>query len=87
MTSHMMWEQKLVTQTFKTVIMNTFIAWRMKEKRRFLTSALVFQNLGMFRHSLNTVQSFAEFTFDASLDLFDYASLLQRQIERDGQSA
>lgn len=80
-TSHLKWEQKIVTQVIKTVLVNSFISWRIYEQRQLLQSSQTFQSLDSFRHSLNTVQSLPDFIFDSCLELLDYSCALQRQLE------
>lgn len=71
--SHFAWEQKLLTQTLKCLVVNAFISWRMYERRDLLTESSSFGCLDRFRNSVNKVQSQPDFILDAALDLLSYA--------------
>ncbi|PXF43106.1 hypothetical protein BWQ96_07140 [Gracilariopsis chorda] len=75
-TSAMKWEQKVVTQTLKTLSVNAFISWRMSQKRDLLQSKETFRSLKSYRQALNGIQSLAEFVHDASKELIVYAQSL-----------
>lgn len=79
-TSSLPWEQKLVTQTLKTLFVNAFITWRMYEKRDLLQSLSSFRSLDSFRHSLNAVQSLADFSLDCTRELLAYADRIERDV-------
>lgn len=80
-TSSLQWEQKIVTQTLKTIFINAFIAWRMCQKRSRLESKESFESLEKFRHSLNCVQSLADFSFDCAQGLLMYADQIELQTQ------
>ncbi|PXF43989.1 hypothetical protein BWQ96_06222 [Gracilariopsis chorda] len=75
-TSAMKWEQKVVTQTLKTLSVNAFISWRMSQKRDLLQSKETFRSLKSYRQALNGIQSLADFVHDASKELIFYAQSL-----------
>jgi YqaJ-like viral recombinase domain len=77
-TSSLKWEQKVVTQTIKTLAVNSFVAWRMRQKRSLLESKESFQNVEYYRGCLNAVQSLADFVLDASKELAQRADTLER---------
>ena len=77
-TSSLRWEQKLVTQTFKTLRVNAFIAWRMSVKRELLASHSRFGGLDRYRQVLNSVQYLADFSLDASRELLSFANKLAK---------
>ena len=77
-TSSLKWEQKIVSQTLKTLAINAFIAWRMAEKESLLQSKEAFGSLEKFRASLNKVQSLADFIHDVSRELLAHAEILKR---------
>ncbi|PXF43292.1 hypothetical protein BWQ96_06931 [Gracilariopsis chorda] len=72
----MKWEQKVVTQTLKTLSVNAFISWRMSQKRDLLQSKETFRSLKSYRQALNGIQSLADFVHDASKELIVYAQSL-----------
>lgn len=72
-TSHLQWEQKLVSQVLKTVSINAFIAWRIFERRDLLQNLGEFKSLERYRNALNKVQSTADFMLDSALDLLAHA--------------
>ena len=71
------WEQKIVSQTIKTLAVNSFIAWRMTQKRNLLESRVSFQGLNSYRNSLNTLESLADFIYEASRELLNYAQFTE----------
>lgn len=75
-TSHLAWEQKLVSQVLKTVSLNAFFAWRIFERRDLLLTMEDFKNLECFRNAVNKVQSTADFMLDAALEILAHASAL-----------
>lgn len=80
-TSSLKWEQKLVSQTFKTLLVNTFYAWQMMTKRSLLDTKEGFQSLNHFRARLNAVQSLSEFILDSAQELLVYAGELRMATE------
>lgn len=84
-TSHLKWEQKIVSQVLKTLAVNSFVGWRMAERGDLIESSAAFRSLDDYRHSLNCVQSLADFTFDLSKELLVYADDLTRpDVDDDG---
>lgn len=77
-TSSLQWEQKLVSQTLKSIAVNAFIAWRMAQKKELLISKEAFGSLDSYRDALNHVQPLADFIFDASQELLIYANKLEK---------
>lgn len=71
--SHFKWEQKLVSQTIKTLAINAFITWRMFERQDLLESAETFCSLDSYRNVLNKVQATTDFMFHAATELLSYA--------------
>lgn len=76
-TSSLKWEQKVVSQTIKTLAINAFIAWRMDQKKELLETKETFQSLNFYRRSLNEVESLADFTYEVSRELLNYAKSLE----------
>lgn len=56
-TSCLAWEQKIVCQTFKTLVVNAFIGYRMSMRREIVQSAESFGNLEKYRDRLNKVRA------------------------------
>ena len=81
-TSSLKWEQKVVTQTLKTLAVNAFVAWRMRQKKSLLENKESFQNLEYYRGCLNAVQSLADFVLDASRELIERADVREMEIHR-----
>jgi transposase-like protein len=77
-TSSLKWEQKIVSQTFKTLTVNSFISWRITENKRSLENKDTFKGLDHFRGTLNTLQSLSDFALDAAVELLEYAEKLQK---------
>ena len=77
------WEQKVVTHTFKTILVNSFIAWRMLHKEDLLGTRDSFGDLEKYRQKLNRVQCMTDFALDTALELLQYADELS-QAECDG---
>lgn len=67
--SHLSWEQKPVLKVLKIVAVNSFIAWRIFERREIQQSQFEVKCSDTYRKSLNKVSSTADFMFDAALDL------------------
>lgn len=88
-TSALSWEQKLVTQTLKTLLINAFkriiITWRISERRSLLQNKQAFGKLDTFRHNLNSTQSLADFTIDAAREMLVYADEVQKVHQRNIQ--
>lgn len=82
-TSHLKWEQKIVSQTLKTVAINAFLAWRMFKRQEILQSDTELKSLESFRNSLNRVQATADFMSDIATDLLNYASTLHDDENRN----
>lgn len=72
-TSSLAWEQKIVLQTLKTLVVNAFLAWRMSQRRDLLKSSDVFRGVEQFRSALNNVQSYGDFVHDLAPELLRYA--------------
>ena len=64
-----------MTQTFKTLAINSFIARRMEQKKDLLESRQAFQSLTSYWHSFNPVQSLADFGYEVSRELLISQSL------------
>lgn len=77
-TTTMGWEQKLVTQTLKTLLINSFIAWRLVETCG-TDNGYEFKSLHAFRSKLNSLESFADYVWAVSRELLGYGDLLQTQ--------
>ena len=82
-TSSLKWEQKIVSQTIKTLAVNSFIAWRISEKKGMLESKEAFHSLDYFRDSLNALESLADFVCNVSSELLTYADKLRRAEEAE----
>lgn len=80
-TSSMKWEQKLVTQCLKTVLVNAFIGFRLLQVEHLLGSSSSFKSLTAFRNSLNAVESFPTFLYETSTELTAWATFLREQAE------
>jgi hypothetical protein len=78
-TSSFAWEQKIVSQTLKTLAVNAFHAWRMSQNEDLLQTIDAFCSLDHYRNGLNSVQSLADFVFDVAQELLAYADRLQQQ--------
>jgi hypothetical protein len=78
-TSSFKWEQKIVSQTLKTLSVNAFISWRMLQTKRKLETKESFQDLDHFRACLNSVQSLADFVLDASKELLIVADRKEKE--------
>lgn len=68
------WEQKLVFQTLKTVVVNVFVGWQILTRSDVLESAETFRSLHRYRTILNKLQSFGDFVFDLPIQLLRHAS-------------
>jgi hypothetical protein len=79
----MKWEQKIVTQTLKTLAVNGFIAWRIRQKKGMFENKESFIGFEHFRKCLNSVQAFAEFVLDAAKELNIRAEILEKQVQRE----
>jgi hypothetical protein len=77
------WEQKLVTKTFKTLAVNSFVAYRLQLKADILRSREEFRSISAFRASINSIQSLSDFIYDVSPDLLSHADKLQKE-SREG---
>jgi hypothetical protein len=73
------WEQKLVTQTFKTLAVNSFVAYRLRLKADLLRSREDFRSISAFQASMNSIQSLSDFIYDVSPDLLAHADKLQKE--------
>jgi hypothetical protein len=82
-TSSFKWEQKIVSQTMKTLCVNAFIAWRMLQMKSRLQTKESFQDLERFRSCLNSVQSLADFVLDASKELLIVADKKEKEYRND----
>lgn len=51
--SHFKWEQKIVSQTIKNVVFNSFISWRMFTRQDLLQSSQTLKSLDNYRMLLN----------------------------------
>jgi hypothetical protein len=80
-TASMNWEQKIVTQCLKTVLINAFISYRLLKAQHMLESSSSFKSLAAFRIALNAVESFPTFLFEASSELTTYATFLRERNE------
>ena len=76
-TSHFKWEQKLISQTIKTLAINEFIAWRIFQRRDLFEDRASFRSLDSYRIALNKVQAMAEFIHDVAIELLSYADKIQ----------
>ena len=76
-TASMQWEQKIVTQCLKTVLINAFISYRLLKAQHLLESSSSFKSLTAFRNALNAVESFPTFLFEASSELTTHATFLR----------
>jgi hypothetical protein len=77
------WEQTIVTQTFKTLAFNSFVAYRLQLKTDLLRSREAFRRISAFRASMNSIQSLSDFIYDVSPDLLSHADKLQKE-SREG---
>ena len=68
-TDTLKWKQKVVTQVFKSIAVNAWVAWRQLEKEELLESRESFKGLDAYRNALNKVESLADFIFELTLDL------------------
>lgn len=75
----MKWEQKFVTQTLKTLAVNSFITWRMHPEKDIFQRNSLFRSFDSFRLSLNSVSPIADFVFDLCKDLLIRDDSLERQ--------
>jgi hypothetical protein len=58
----------------------------MRQRKDLLESKESFQSLEYYRGCLNSVQSLADFVFDASRELFERADILKQEIRRESES-
>lgn len=84
-TSTLKWEQKIVSQTFKTLAVNSFIAWRMTTRKDLLQSKETFQSVDCYRRNLNKIQSLADFVYDVSKELVLYSEKLKKEADSGGR--
>jgi hypothetical protein len=73
------WEQKLVTQTFKTLAVNAFVSYRLHQKVDLLQSQETFRGISAFRGAMNSVQSLGDFIYDVSPDLLAHSDRLGQE--------
>lgn len=70
-TGDLKWENRIVDQTLKNVIVNALVGWSMLERIEVLQNPETFQNLDRYSLILKKVQYFGEFFFfDVSMELF-----------------
>jgi hypothetical protein len=84
------WEQKLVTQTFKTLAVNAFVGYRLHCKGDLLQSREAFRGINSFRAAMNSMQSLADFIYDVSPNLLSHADRLEKEArarEREAAAA
>lgn len=62
-TSHLIWEQKIVSQTIEFAAINAYFAWRMVERQDLLECAETFRSIEIYRNSLNK-HATTEFIYD-----------------------
>jgi hypothetical protein len=74
------WEQNFVTQTFKTLAVNSIVAYRLKLKVDLQRSREEFRSISAFRVSTNSVQSLSDFVYDVSPNLLAHADKLLKQV-------
>ena len=74
------WEQKIVTQVFKSIAVNAWVAWRQLAKEELLKSQESFKGLDAYRNALNKVESLAEFIFELTPELLTYAEHLNKNV-------
>ena len=55
------WEQKVVTQVFKSITVNAWVACRQLQREDMLSTRESFKSLEQYRSSLNKVESLADF--------------------------
>lgn len=85
--SHLKWEQKIVSQVFKTLAVNSFIAWRIWERKDLLKDVESFKSLDKFRNAVNKVSSTAEFMIDVSVELLTFAQTINPNRKRTEEPA
>lgn len=76
-TSHLSWEQKMVSQFLKTPAINDFFVWRTYKQRELLSSYTTFKSLEAFCNVMKKLQSTAGFMLDASLNLLAHSQKLR----------
>ena len=77
-TATLRWEQKMVTQTLKTLLTNGFICWRICTIYDISNSDDVFGSLLSFRNKLNHLEPFGDYVNHTCRELFTYADKLER---------
>ena len=80
-------EQKIFCQTLKTLVVNSFVAWRLNQKQDLLLNKGAFGSLETFRDSLNRLQSFADFVDDSVKEIIAHADVLKATSDVDNGTA
>ena len=76
------WEQKVVTQLFKSVTVNAWIAWRQIQKQDLLDTRELFKGLEQYRNALNRVEPFPDFIHELTPNCFRMQKLWRSQMIR-----
>ena len=71
-----------MSQTFNSLAVNAFIAWRIAQVEHLLQTAEALVELDHYRHALNNFQSLADFVFDVSQELLVYGDQLENEKSR-----
>lgn len=79
------WEQKLITQTIKSVIANAYIVWKINRGEKFLETPSSFAGVDRFRNNINKGCSFGNFVIDLCPNLVRYAERLDSTPVENGE--
>jgi hypothetical protein len=76
-TTNLGWEQKIVSQVLKTVIVNAFVAWRMSVREDLVETSESFKSVDRYRQILNNVQPLGDFVLDLCKEMLLHAKILR----------
>ena len=77
------WEQKVVTQAFKSITVNARVAWRQLQREDMLSTREYFKSLEQYLSSLNKVESLADFVSEITPEILAYAESLEKDDDVD----
>lgn len=84
--AHLKWEQKITSQVLKTVIVNSFIIWRMAQREDALESRESFKDLDKYRHLLNNVESLGSFVLSFAEEILTMADIYESGVKCGGHN-
>lgn len=74
------WEQKLFSQTIKSVLANAFIIWKLKRRSDLLHSMDVFKSIESYRNAINRDTSLGNFVLNIAPKLLHFADSIANSL-------